>query len=71
VKKIRSLKQYALTYEKSLFRLAVTINLLFSQEIALVKYSGGGDWYANPTSLPNLIKYCNANINTKIKRQQQ
>jgi hypothetical protein len=39
----------------------------FSQEIALVKYSGGGDWYANPTSLPNLIKYCNANINTRIK----
>ena len=39
----------------------------FSQEIALIKYSGGGDWYANPSSLPNLIKYCNANINTKIK----
>jgi len=39
----------------------------FSQEIALVKYSGGGDWYANPTSLPNLIKYCNQNINTRIK----
>jgi hypothetical protein len=38
----------------------------FSQEIALVKYSGGGDWYANPTSLPNLIKYCNANINTSL-----
>ena len=40
---------------------------VFSQEIALVKYSGGGDWYANPTSLTNLIKYCNQNINTKIK----
>ncbi len=39
----------------------------YSQEIALVKYSGGGDWYANPTSLPNLIRYCNATINTKIK----
>jgi hypothetical protein len=39
----------------------------FSQEIALLKYSGGGDWYANPTSLPNLIKYCNATINTRIK----
>jgi hypothetical protein len=39
----------------------------FSQEIALVKYNGGGDWYANPTSLPNLIKYCNSNINTRIK----
>ena len=38
----------------------------YSQEIALLKYSGGGDWYANPTSLPGLIKYCNQNINTKI-----
>jgi Domain of unknown function (DUF4159) len=44
-----------------------TIVNCFSQEIALVKYNGGGDWYANPTSLPNLIKYCNANINTNIK----
>ena len=41
----------------------------FSQEIALIKYSGGGDWYANPTSLPNLIKFSNANINTKIKQK--
>ncbi|HWR93857.1 MAG TPA: DUF4159 domain-containing protein [Flavobacterium sp.] len=39
----------------------------YSQEIAVLKYSGGGDWYANPTSLPNLIKFCNQNINTKIK----
>lgn len=38
----------------------------FSQEIALVKYSGGGDWYANPTSLPNLIRFCNSHINTTI-----
>ncbi|MBF6607312.1 MAG: DUF4159 domain-containing protein [Flavobacterium sp.] len=36
------------------------------QEIALLKYNGGGDWYANPTSLPNLIKFCNQNINTRI-----
>ena len=42
-------------------------SLGFAQEIALVKYAGGGDWYANPTSLLNLIKYCNATINTKIK----
>ena len=39
----------------------------YSQEIALLKYNGGGDWYANPTSLPNLIKYCNSSINTQIK----
>ena len=38
----------------------------FSQEIALLKYNGGGDWYANPTSLPNLIKFNNQNNNTKI-----
>ena len=30
-------------------------------KIALLKYNGGGDWYANPTSLPNLAKYCNQN----------
>ena len=53
---------------KQLFYLLLLISFTsFSQEIALVKYSGGGDWYANPTSLPNLIKFCNANINTKIK----
>lgn len=37
-----------------------------AQEIALLKYQGGGDWYANPTSLPNLIDFCNKNINTSI-----
>lgn len=41
-------------------------NLCNSQEIAVLKYNGGGDWYANPTSLPNLVKFCNQNINTKI-----
>ncbi|MDZ4843915.1 MAG: DUF4159 domain-containing protein [Chitinophagales bacterium] len=35
-------------------------------KIALMKYRGGGDWYANPTALPNLIKFCNQNINTNI-----
>src|SRR5690554_1015988 len=37
-----------------------------AQEIATLKYGGGGDWYANPTALPNLIKFCNQNINTKF-----
>ncbi|OMQ12065.1 DUF4159 domain-containing protein [[Flexibacter] sp. ATCC 35103] len=53
---------------KKIFCLLFLVSLSsFSQEIALLKYSGGGDWYANPTSLPNLIKFCNANINTRIK----
>ncbi len=50
--------------------LLLTISLFgFSQEIALLKYNGGGDWYANPTSLPNLIRFCNQNINTTIKNK--
>ena len=36
-------------------------------QIALVKYSGGGDWYANPTSLPNLIRFCNQQLGTNIE----
>ena len=44
-------------------------SLCTAQEIALLKYSGGGDWYANPTSLPNLIKYANQNIKTTIKQK--
>ena len=42
------------------------LNFGFSQDIALLKYSGGGDWYANPTSLPNLVKFCNQTIQTKL-----
>ncbi|MEP3839154.1 MAG: DUF4159 domain-containing protein [Algibacter sp.] len=39
---------------------------VFSQDLAVLKYKGGGDWYGNPTALPNLIAYCNTNINTSI-----
>jgi len=38
----------------------------FAQKIAILKYKGGGDWYANPTALPNLIRYCNTNIDTAL-----
>lgn len=41
-------------------------NKVYSVKIALLKYSGGGDWYANPTSLPNLAIFCNQTINTNI-----
>ena len=37
-----------------------------SFRIALLKYAGGGDWYANPTSLPNLVKFANRNLFTNI-----
>src|ERR1700752_1706128 len=42
-----------------------------SYKIALLKYNGGGDWYANlETSLPNLISFCNSNIKTSINPEQ-
>lgn len=45
--------------------------ITFSQDVAVLKYKGGGDWYSNPTALPNLINFCNENIKTKISSQPQ
>jgi hypothetical protein len=53
--------------------LCLRISAVFSQsyQIGLLKYSGGGDWYANlETSLPNLIKFCNTNLKTNINPEQ-
>ena len=35
-------------------------------KLGLLKYNGGGDWYANPTSLPNLARFCNQNLGTNL-----
>lgn len=35
-------------------------------QLAVLKYSGGGDWYADPTAVPNLVKFCNANMGMNI-----
>ena len=49
------------------FLILVFISLnVYSQDVAVLKYKGGGDWYSNPTALPNLIKFCNDNIDTNI-----
>ncbi|HMS99145.1 MAG TPA: DUF4159 domain-containing protein [Saprospiraceae bacterium] len=37
-----------------------------SIKLALLKYNGGGDWYANPTALVNLAVFCNKNLNTNF-----
>ncbi|MCC7233463.1 MAG: DUF4159 domain-containing protein [Bacteroidia bacterium] len=42
-----------------------------SFKIGLLKYNGGGDWYANlETSLPNLIKFANENLGMNINPEQ-
>lgn len=40
-----------------------------SYQLAVLKYSGGGDYYANPTALPNLVDFCNVNLGTTIAKE--
>lgn len=37
-------------------------------QVAFLKYNGGGDYYANPTSVPNLVQFCNQNLGTNISK---
>ncbi|MBP8946692.1 MAG: DUF4159 domain-containing protein [Bacteroidales bacterium] len=60
------MKQLLLIFLILSFSLVTAQNKVYSVRIALLKYSGGGDWYANPTSLPNLAIFCNQTINTNI-----
>jgi hypothetical protein len=43
-----------------------SLGIAQSYQLAVLKYSGGGDYYANPTSLPNLIRFCNKELGTSI-----
>lgn len=44
-----------------------------AQELAIakLKYDGGGDWYANKTALPNLISFCNEELNTRLSATEK
>ena len=57
----------------SLIVFCVIALVLYAQQttvkIGLLKYSGGGDWYANPTSLPNLADFCNKTLGLFISRE--
>lgn len=37
--------------------------------LAVLQYRGGGDWYANPTALPNLVRYCNEALGTQFAEE--
>jgi Domain of unknown function (DUF4159) len=58
-----------------IFFVALLIGPFFSSaqqlKIAKLKYDGGGDWYANKTSLPNLIAFCNKNLMTTISTRDE
>jgi hypothetical protein len=53
-----------------LFLTFLSINT-FTQDVAILKYNGGGDWYSNPTAIPNLIAFSNTNIKTTIAKNPQ
>ncbi|MBI1288844.1 MAG: DUF4159 domain-containing protein [Flavobacteriales bacterium] len=60
----------------SSFALAMTLGFGSLQaqnfKLAVLKYNGGGDWYANlTTSVPNLIQFCNKELNTGIDTEQE
>ena len=38
-------------------------------QLAVLQYKGGGDWYSNPSSLPNLVKYCNERLGMNINEE--
>ena len=41
------------------FFILILTSIISAQDfnIARIQYSGGGDWYADPSSLPNLIDF--------------
>ncbi|MFK7755621.1 MAG: DUF4159 domain-containing protein [Flavobacteriales bacterium] len=41
----------------------------YTYQLGVLKYNGGGDWYSNPTSVPNLVKFANENLNTAIEEE--
>ncbi|MDB5121100.1 MAG: hypothetical protein JWN56_2318 [Sphingobacteriales bacterium] len=61
-------------YYLSFFILTIVISYSFvspTYKIAKLKYSGGGDWYADRTALPNLIKFCNDHIGTNFESEEE
>jgi hypothetical protein len=40
-------------------------------QIARLKYGGGGDWYSNPTSLPNLAKAIRARTSIRVAQTNE
>ena len=54
------------------FFILVLTSIISAQDfnIARIQYSGGGDWYADPSSLPNLIDFISKKTNIKIEKSE-
>lgn len=45
-------------------------NSNFKLKVAKLQYEGGGDWYANPSSVPNLISFITQNTNIQLDKEE-
>ena len=48
------------------------LNILYSQNFSIsrVHYGGGGDWYSNPSSIPNLLSFLMTNTMIKAENDE-
>src|ERR1035437_10713018 len=70
LRKIRNRNFLVLYLLLTSYFLLLTSFSLPSYQLARLKYNGGGDWYVSPTSLPNLIRFCNKNLGTSINEEE-
>jgi len=68
-------KSYYVTIMKSFTTTAVILlvaNIILGQEfsIARVNYGGGGDWYCDPSSIPNILNYLTKNTSIKADHNE-
>ena len=43
----------------------------YAYQLAMLRYNGGGDWYANPSALTNLAIFCNEQLGTSINPEYE
>ena len=59
---------------KNIIYIIFIISFLFSENglfsISRIHYGGGGDWYADPSSIPNLLEFVNSNTSINIQKEE-
>ena len=63
---------------KNIIYIALLVSILSSSDktssglfsISRIHYSGGGDWYSNPSSLPNLLKFIDQNTSIAVNPEE-
>ena len=57
---------------KKIFILLLSFSMLSSSEFSItrLKYGGGGDWYSDPSSIPNLLKFIKNETNISVSLEE-